>query len=395
MLFGNMKIKLTHTVILAMSIYLGIGRPFAISQQTDKFIEHGVVFQEDGKYGGWPANHGIWSWGDEILVGFVKADFHQTRPGLHTYDPKTAENQYARSMDGGKSWIIQDAYSLGQTAWGNDNNIQRDRATAPTVLKEPMPDFTSKEFLLTFLRHNNNDGPSHFYYSNDKGASWEGPYVFPNMGTAGIANRTDYHVEGRQTLSAFVTTAKSNSKEGRVAFVRTTDGGLNWNLVSWITPEHGGFDIMPSSIKLDEKTLLTTIRTRLENGHNFISSYLSKDNGNTWSRLKDPAPDTGRGGSPPALVKLKDGSLALGYIHRSEFGSRVHVRFSEDNGVSWSDEITLRSGDGANRDVGYPRMVQRADGKLVMVYYWNHVNDKDAKPYRYIASTIFDPEEWK
>jgi hypothetical protein len=390
-----MMIKYIHTLSLGLALFVAAGIPLAVSQQSDKFIEHGVVFQEDGKYGGWPANHGIWSWGDEILVGFVEASFQQTRPGLHTYDPKTAENRYARSMDGGKTWTIQDAYSLGQTAWGNDNNISPDRAQVPRVLKESFQDFTSKDFLLTFLRHNNDDGPSHFYYSKDKGFRWDGPYVFPNMGTAGIANRTDYHVEGKQTLSAFVTTAKSNSKEGRVAFVRTVDGGLNWNLVSWVTAEQGGFDIMPSSVKLDENTWLTTIRTRLENGHNFISSYLSKDNGNTWNRLRDPAPDTGRGGSPPALVKLKDGRLALGYIHRSEFGSRVHVRFSSDNGVSWSDEIILRSGDGANRDVGYPRMIQRADGKLVMIYYWNNVNSKDASPYRYIASTIFDPEEWK
>lgn len=390
-----MKMKYTKAVVLGLALWLGAEIPFAVSQQTDKFIEHRVLFQEGGKYAGWPANHGIWGWGDEILVGFVEASFKETQPGLHTYDPKTAENRYARTMDGGETWDIEDAYSLGQTAWGHDNNIAPDRAKVPAVLKVPMPDFTSKDFLLTFLRHNNHDGPSHFYYSKDKGAQWEGPYVFPNMGTAGIANRTDYHVEGKQTLGAFVTTAKSNSKEGRVAFVRTTDGGLNWNLVSWVTAEHGGFDIMPSSVKLDENTWLTTIRTRLENGQNLISCYLSKDNGNTWNRLKDPAPDTGRGGSPPALVKLKDGRLALGYIHRSDFGSRVHVRFSSDNGVSWSDEITLRSGDGANRDVGYPRMVQRSDGKLVMVYYWNNVNGKDAKPYRYIATTIFDPEQWK
>lgn len=369
--------------------------PPAVSQEKDKIITHTIVFQEDGKYGGWPANHGVWVWGNEILVGFVEASFKQAQAGLHTYDPKTAENQYARSMDGGENWTIQDAYSIGQTAWGNDNNITPDRAKAPTVLKDPISDFTEEGFLLTFLRHNNHDGPSHFYYSKNKGTYWEGPYIFPTMGTPGIANRTDYHVEGKQTLSAFVTTAKSNSKEGKVGFVRTTDGGLTWNLISWITAEHGGFDIMPSSIKLADNTWLTTIRTRLENGQNLISSYLSKDNGNTWNRLKDPVADTGRGGSPPALVKLKDGRLALGYIHRSDFGSRVHVRFSADNGTSWSDEIILRSGDGASRDVGYPRMVQREDGKLVMIYYWNHANDKDAKPYRYIAATIFDPEQWK
>ncbi|WP_192348960.1 sialidase family protein [Algoriphagus sp. Y33] len=384
---------LKEGIVLACLVYAGIST--AIAQQKEKFIEHKVVFQEDGQYGGWPANHGIWGWGDEILVGFVKASFNQSEPGLHTYDPKSAENQYARSLDGGETWEIQDAYSLGQTGWGHDNNINPDRAEKPVVLKEAMPDFTSEDFLLTFLRHNNHDGPSHFYYSRDKGAHWEGPYVFPSMGTSGIANRTDYHVEGKQVLSAFVTTAKSNSKEGRVAFVRTQDGGLNWDLVSWITSEHGGFDIMPSSVLLSENVWLTTIRTRLENGQNLISSYISKDNGNTWNRLVDPAPDTGRGGSPPALVQLKDGRLALGYIHRSEYGSRVHVRFSENNGTSWGDEIILRSGDGANRDVGYPKMIQRADGKLVMIYYWNNSNQPDTKPYRYIAATVFDPEEWK
>lgn len=382
-------------ILVSALFFMAVGIQLTIAQQKDKSIEHKVIFQEDNFYGGWPANHGIWGWGDEILVGFVKASFKQTEPGLHTYDPKTANNQYARSFDGGETWEIKDAFSQGQTAWGHDNDITPDRADEPTILKEPMPDFTSDDFLLTFLRHNNHDGPSHFYYSQDKGAQWEGPYVFPNMGTSGIANRTDYHVEGKQVLSAFVTTAKSNSKEGRVAFVRTKDGGLTWNLVSWITAEHGGFDIMPSSIHLSENTWLTTIRTRYENGQNLISSYISKDNGNSWNRLDDPARDTGRGGSPPALVKLKDGRLALGYIHRSEFGSRVHVRFSENNGESWSDEIILRSGDGASRDVGYPRMIQRDDGKLVLIYYWNNVNQEGEKPYRYIAATIFDPEDWK
>ena len=91
---------------------------------------------------------------------------------------------------------------------------------------------------------------------------------------------------------------------------------------------------------------------------------------------------------------LKDDRLALGYIHRSNFGSRVHVRFSSNQGETWGDEIILRQGDGANRDAGYPRLVQRKDGKLVMIYYWNNVLDQDAKPFRYIAATVFDPEEY-
>jgi hypothetical protein len=125
--------------------------------------------------------------------------------------------------------------------------------------------------------------------------------------------------------------------------------------------------------------LLNELRSRLNNEK-------------TWEKLKVPVADTGRGGSPPALVKLNDGRLALAYIYLSQFGSRVNIRFSEDKGRSWSDEIILRCCDGATFDVGYPRMVQRADGKLVLIYYWNNAKQEGAKPYRYIASTIFDPQ---
>lgn len=379
--------SLFSLLLVILLMHVGIG-----SAQTNGMeIEHEIVFAEDGKYAGWPANHGIWTWENEILIGFVEASYKSTNKGLHTYDISTARNKYARSLDGGDSWKISDAFELGQKAWGYDNSIPPEKALKPVPMTKPIKDFTDPGFLLTFLRHNNDDGPTHFYYSTDKGESWKGAFEFPDLGISGIANRTDYIVDGKQSLTLFVTTAKSNKKEGRVALVRTVDGGLTWSLISWITPEHGGFDIMPSSLRLSDTELLTTIRTRTEDRLDLISSYRSTDNGQSWTRLRDPAPYTGSAGSPPALIKLNDGRLALGYIYRSKFGSRVHVRFSSDNGDSWNDELTLRSGDGANRDVGYPKITQRADGKLVMVYYWNNALLKDSKPYRYIAATIFDP----
>ncbi len=357
-------------------------------------VRHGVLFYQENRYAGWPANNGIWNWDNEILVGFVEAD-HKTTDGLHTYDQSSARHKYARSTDGGERWKIEDAFEQGQTAWGNDHSIPSDMAEEPKPLVTPMPDFTDPGFVITFVRHNNNDGPTHFYYSMNRGKEWSGPYSFPDLGTPGIASRTDYIVENERELSLFLTTAKADKKEGRVAFARTTDGGLTWELVSWITEEHGGFDIMPSSLRLSETELLTVIRRRMADRQDLLIAYRSTDNGKSWRPLKNPVNDTGNGGSPPALVKLDDGRLALGYIYRSVYGSRVCVRFSSDNGESWSDEIVLRSGDGANRDAGYPRMVQRPDGKLVLIYYWNNANDKDATPYRYIATTIFDPDHWR
>jgi predicted neuraminidase len=119
------------------------------------------------------------------------------------------------------------------------------------------------------------------------------------------------------------------------------------------------------------------------------------DYGETWQEEVNPAFGTGNGGSPPAMTKMDDGRLALAYVYRSDYGSRLHLRFSEDQGETWGNEITLRSGDGATKDVGYPRMVQRPDGNLVIIYYWNNALQPDTDPYRYIAATIVDPNGYE
>jgi len=353
-------------------------------------VKHGIVYYEDSVFCGWPANHGIWSWGDEILVGFVRAK-HMEKSG-HTYDQKTSRDYYARSVNSGNSWKIESAFDNGQKGWRYNNQITNDLAVSPRALTDSI-DFLHPDFAITFQRETNNIGPSHFYFTYNRGITWIGPFMISNMGTNGIATRTDYIIDDNRTLTAFFTVAKTNNREGRILCVRTSDGGITWEKVSWVGNEPEGFDIMPSSVRLSSQRLLTAIRSRKENGQDFISAYNSDDNGQTWTRIKDPVADTGRGGSPPALVRLTDGRLALAYIYRSKYGSRVNVRFSENEGASWSDEIILRCCDGANTDVGYPKMIQLKDGKLMVIYYWNNSGLVDSKPYRYIANTIFDPTE--
>jgi Neuraminidase (sialidase) len=224
-------------------------------------------------------------------------------------------------------------------------------------------------------------GPSRFYYSYDRGKTWNGPFRIPSFGQKGIAARTDYLVDGNHELTMFLTAAKSNGKEGRVICVRTHDGGKTWNLASFIgaEPAENDFAIMPSSVRLSSNSILTAIRHR-----NFIDAYRSDDAGETWRVVSVPAPNTG-GGNPPSLVRLRDGRLAITYGYRSApFG--IRARMSNDNGASWSDEILLR-GDGGAWDLGYTRTVQREDGKMVTVYYFNQAKDKE----RYIGATIWDP----
>lgn len=360
----------------------------SVEQTND--IQHVKVYYQEGRFAGWPANNGIWKWGDEILVGFVEAGFEESG-GFHTYNRESARNKYARSLDGGLTWTIEDGYERGQTGRAYDHNLTEEQAEPPRDLNQPIPDFTDPGFVITFMRDDYHDGPSTFYYSMNRGKEWRGPYNFPNLNTSGVATRTDYIVEGPQELHAFMNVAKKNGREGRVIHTKTEDGGLNWELVSWLGNEPEGFEIMPSTVKINESELFTVIRARDVNpDRNYLKAYRSTDYGKTWEEENDPVYDTGHNGAPPSLVKMDDGRLALAYAYRSQYGSRICLRFSTDNGKTWSQEIPVRSGDGANGDIGYPQMVQRGDGKLVIVYYWNHANQGD--PYRYIAASIVDPE---
>ena len=47
-------------------------------------MEHVTIYQEAGKFCGWPANNGAWSWGNEILVCF---DLHYFKEPDRSVDP--------------------------------------------------------------------------------------------------------------------------------------------------------------------------------------------------------------------------------------------------------------------------------------------------------------------
>jgi hypothetical protein len=71
-------------------------------------IEDGTVYRESGRYGGWPANQGIWAWGDEILVGFSAGCHKLFDPERHPIDrERPEEHLLARSLDGGRTWLVE------------------------------------------------------------------------------------------------------------------------------------------------------------------------------------------------------------------------------------------------------------------------------------------------
>jgi hypothetical protein len=342
-------------------------------------VKHVTVYKEAGRYGGWPANHGIWSWGNEILVGFEIGWFKYDAQGHSIDRDKPAEHVLARSVNGGETWKIERPASLLPP-----------RATvvagvpAASSAKEPADspggiDFTAPGFALTARMASNHTGPSWFLYSLDRGHHWNGPFKLPNFGQPGIAARTDYLVDGKDRLTIFLTAAKPNRREGRVLCARTEDGGRTWKFLSFIGPEPGGdgYAIMPASVRLSPKTILTAIRHR-----HHIELWRSDDDGATWRFAGKPVADTGRG-NPPSMVKLADGRLALTWGYRAKPYS-IRAKISADEGRTWSGDIVLRD-DGGAWDIGYTRTVQRPDGRLVTVYYYN----TDDRAERFIGATVW------
>src|SRR5207247_2060314 len=115
-----------------------------------------------------------------------------------------------------------------------------------------------------------------------------------------------------------------------------------------------------------------------------IETYRSLDNGKSWKQDQTPAPDLGEG-NPPSMIRLADGRVCLTYGYRAKpYG--IRARINSDGGHTWDEEIILRD-DAGGRDLGYPRSVQRTDGKIVTVYYFHD----EPKGDRYIAATIWDP----
>ena len=355
----------------------------AFAAQTPP-AEHVIVYREPGRYAAWPANHGIWSWGDEILVGFESGVFKMGER-LHAISYTDPEmHLLARSFDGGRTWRIEKPKELIPPPGSKMAGVPAEEGGRAPVLFTGAIDFLKPGFIMTWRMTDIHTGPSRFCFSYDRGKTWQGPFTAPEFGTPGIAARTDYLIDGRLEATVFLTAGKANRREGNVLCARTTDGARTWRLVGWLHAEPPGYTIMPSSLRVDARTILTAVR-RQENRLAYIELYRSADNGASWKFVSTVTPrPTAHSGNPPSMLRLRDGRLCVTYGHReAPFG--IRARLSTDDGATWEDELILRA-DGGHPDLGYPRTIQRPDGKLVTVYYFNLANETE----RFIGATIWD-----
>lgn len=362
-------------------------------------MKHVTVYRETDRFAGWPANYGVWSWGNEIALGFTMG-YTDLQGGFHARDKERPfVNMQARSMDGGETWdvIPMPCKTPGNRGLSADEHMNEglrvgevlDGEHAPTDCPDNV-DFSHPDFALMCARTGLGPGVCSFwYYSQDRCQSWKGPFRLPMWGQTGIAARTDYLVDSPDRCTLFLTANKRNGREGRVFAARSYDGGRKFGFLSWLSEEPAGFQIMPASLRLSDGGILVAVRCT-ERGEftaskHWIDTYLSEDDGLTWTHVGRPVPASGQGGNPPTLTLLKDGRIVLTYGYRAEpYG--IRARISDTTGTIWSEDIVLRD-DGGNADIGYPRTVLRPDGSLVTAYYYNDTPEGE----RYIGATVWNP----
>jgi len=359
-------------------------------------IQHTIVYGKEGRFAGWPANYGMWSWGDEIVVVFTEGTFLAGVVGHKRDKSKPFTTMIGRSTDGGVTWQVEPMQLPG--AWTKalsaeehqvpelQNSLSKEKL-APVPVPDDV-DFTKPDFALMCGRTGLDEGAvSWFYISQDRCRTWSGPHELPLFDLPGVAARTDYTILGPRQAILMLTGVKRNGSEGVVFCAETQDGGRSFRLKSMVGPEPDGYRIMSSTVQLSNKSLLTAVRCRESRDsarrHGWIDLYRTDDLGESWE-LKGPVVDyTGREGNPPAAIRLPDSRICVVYGYRDKpFGMRATI--SEDDGETWSDAIILRD-DGGDYDIGYPRIVRRADGKLVTAYYYSNSPDTE----RYLAATIW------
>jgi len=355
---------------------------------------HVVVYHDPAHWAAVPANNGangsVWQWGNELLAGFTVGTFLRARSGHQcTYD-KPFDSWLARSLDGGETWQTWKAEGYAGQPAPNRELVEGVNCASP-------------DFVLR-VEGNGYHGNSgcRWYLSGDRGASWSGPYGFgtlfecPELAGLEFTGRTAYFVEGPKTLLLFLSARKTKEAatlniaiEEKPFLARTDDGGKSWAFVSWLVPWSDTYRaVMPAPVRLSPSRLVVALR-RKSPTNNWIDCVASADNGATWvplSRVGDTEAGNNHNGNPPAMVVMADGRLCCVYGNRTM--QCMLASFSADGGATWSEPAVIRddfSSVSGWPDLGYPRLYQRRDGRLVAIYFWC----SPERPETHIAATIF------
>ncbi len=324
----------------------------------------------------------------ELLCGFRHAPWEEHRSHLHSHSRAV----FVRSSDDGVTWSGQPEPLCAEDELGQQDpqlaTLSDGRVVGsffrwqahPLMERSTLPDFQIKEKKDCLW---SNVGVA-LTWSRDAGRTWSELHRVPSpWGARGGASRAPV-VE--TTNGALLLPCYGSPKAGEKAvayLMKSDDGGVAWSLFSIMAD--GRFSDEPYDChepyvqRMESDRLVCFIRCYGDGGRMRMCS--SNDDGKTWS---EPV-ETNVWGFPQAALRLDDGRIVLAYgYRRPPYGVRARIVLPDLSNVDDGDELIVRD-DGDDRDLGYPSLVARKDGTILIAYY---IHRGDG--IRHIAATIVD-----
>jgi sialidase-1 len=239
-------------------------------------------------------------------------------------------------------------------------------------------------------------------FSNDSGQNWSEPEIINLKNDPKLVVSREQVIELEDgTLLMSVYTGLANASDNAYV-IRSWDGGKTWQDQSLMATDDNGNRSIFQGISFNETAILNLgggkimALLRADSDYHTDESYMaiggigqlfqaySYNAGFSWTKPKP----TGIFGQPAHLLRLTDGRILCTYGFRKQ-PFAVKAVLSSDEGKTWDVEQTLTLKENCLFwDMGYPVSAQRADGKIVTVYYW-----VDNEKTRFIESVIWELTE--
>lgn len=286
---------------------------------------------EDAGAGGYEAFPDVCRLNDGRLMCVFYAGYgHVALPNAQL--PRGGRISFCLSSDEGQTW------SAAQTLYDGPDD-DRD----PSIVQ-----LNSGRILCNFFSLRSKTGGGYeglgswMVFSDDKGKTWSEPH---QISKAHYCSSPIRELSGGRLILGLYTQDGKKS-QGSVAF--SDDGGKTWQPEVLI--DNGGIqlDAETDLIELKDGTLYAAQRPQM-------SFATSKDRGDTWT-ISQPM---GFPGHCPYFLRTSDDVILLAFRLPN-----TSLRFSRDEGKTWSDNVVIDEVIGA-----YPSMANLPDGSVLVVYY--------------------------
>ena len=375
--------------------------------EKDTTVRHSVVYRNEAEFAAWPYYCGLWKVVDgSIVAGFkrVPSDYGQPDAVDHTNLTRNmGEIVVIRSTDDGATWDKDSIVPVFDMLIKEESDFPGGEADDWSDL--PALDFADRDNLLMgggipalFA----NPAQGWMRASTDGGRNWR-PHRLLEMDdfpSVSIPGSSMYSLRADGTMLFGVQT-NAPGAQGPRPIVYATANGRDFHYLGSIigfeennpyypggSPFAAAPHFYPRPVVLNDGRVISALRYQRDARYNIWTEvHESLDGGRTWrwlSRVND-------WGAPGDIVPMQDGRVCCVYGFRNA-PQGIRYRISEDGGRTWGREMILRD-DGGSWDVGYPRVIEIAPGRLLATYYINLKNDPIQMNggVRHIACTVFEP----